>query len=189
MGIVSLFISSILVQNIVLTRFLGICPFVGVSNKEKSAIGMGAAVMFVVTISGIITYFINQLILIPTETTYLRTIVFVLVIASFVQLTEIIIKRFFPVLYELLGIYLPLITSNCAVLGIILINVFSNYNLIETIIYSIGSSVGFVLVIYIFSTIRERLEEAPIIKSFQGYPIALITAGIMALIFSRYIGY
>ncbi len=188
MNLFSLFIGSILAHNIVLTKFLGICPFVGVSNKEKSAVGMGLAVTFVVTISSIITFYIYKYVLIPADTIYLRTLIFILVIASLVQLTEIIIKKYFPNLYQLLGIYLPLITSNCAVLGIILINIFNNHTLLETIVFSIGSSLGFILVIYVFATIRERMEGAPIIKSFRGFPIALITAGIMALLFARYIG-
>ncbi len=188
MNLISIFVSSILAQNIVLTKFLGICPFVGVSNKEKSAVGMGFAVMFVVTVSSVITYFVHKYVLIPTDTAYLRTIIFILVIASFVQLTEIVIKKYFESLHKVLGIYLPLITSNCAVLGIVLINIFSEYTLLETLVFSIGSSLGFILVIYVFATIRERMETSPIIKSFRGFPIALITASIMALIFSRFIG-
>lgn len=188
MNLISLFISSILTQNIVLTKFLGICPFVGVSNKEKSAFGMGLAVIFVIIISSIITYFLYHYLLLPSNTEYLRTILFILVIASFVQLTEIIVKRYFNSLYQLLGLYLPLITTNCAVLGIILLNVYNEYTFIETLVFSLGSSLGFLLVIYIFSTMRERMEGTPIIKSFKGFPIALITAGIMAMIFGRYVG-
>ena len=188
MNLVSLFIASVLTQNIVLTKFLGICPFVGVSDKEKSAVGMGLTVTFVVTISGILTYLIYHYLLVPSKTEYLRTILFILIIASFVQFTEIIVKKYFPTLNKLLGIYLPLIATNCAVLGIILLNVLNEYTFTETLVFSIGSSAGFVLVIYIFSTIRERMESTPIIKPFRGFPIALITAGIMALIFSRYIG-
>ncbi len=188
MNLISLFITSILTQNIILNKFLGICPFVGVSNKEKSSIGMGLSVMFTVVISSVITYFLYYYVLIPTDTEYLRTIIFVLVIASFVQIVEIIIKKFWPKLNELLGIYLPLITTNCAVMGIVLLNIFNEYTLIETLVFSIGSSLGFVLIIYIFSTIREQLSHAPIVKSFRDYPIAFITAGIMAMVFARYIG-
>jgi len=188
MNLFSLFITSILMENVVLNKFLGICPFVGVSSKEKSATGMGLAVVFVITISSIITYFLYHYLLVPTKTEYLRTIVFILIIASLVQMVEILMKRYFTSLYELLGIYLPLITTNCAVLGVVVLNVFSGFNLLETLVVSIGSSLGFFLVIYLFSTIRERIKASPIIKPFQGYPLALITAGIMALIFSRYGG-
>ncbi|MDD2489764.1 MAG: Rnf-Nqr domain containing protein [Bacilli bacterium] len=172
----------------ILTKFLGICPFVGVSDDEESGLGMGLAVTLVITVSSILTYFIHHYILIPTNTEYLRTIVFILVIASLVQMIEIIMRRYFPRLHKLLGLYLPLITTNCAVLGVILLNVFNNYNLIQTIVFAFGSSIGFLLVIYIFSTIREKIRTNPIIKSFTDFPIALITAGIMALIFLRYIG-
>ena len=187
MSLMTMFIASILTENIVLTKFLGICPFLGVSNKEKSAIGMGLSVTFVILISSILTFFINKYILIPYDAMYLQTLTFILVISSFVQLSEIIIKKYFKDLYNLLGIYLPLITTNCAVLGVILISTNSNYSLIETVVYALGSSIGFTLVIYIFSLIRERMEKSPIIKSFKGVPIALITAGIIAIIFSRYI--
>jgi Na+-translocating ferredoxin:NAD+ oxidoreductase subunit A len=188
MNLLPIFISSILTENIVLTKFLGICPFVGVSNKRKSALGMGLAVTFVVFVSSIITFLIYHYVLVPSNTEYLRTILFILVIASFVQLTEIVVKRFFEPMHKILGIYLPLITTNCAVLGIILLTIFNELNFLEALTFAVGSSLGFILVIYIFSTIRERLEGAPIIKSFQGFPIALITAGIIAMIFSRYIG-
>lgn len=188
MNLFTLFIKSLLTENIVLTKFLGICPFVGVSNREKKAMGMGLAVMVVVTLSSIITFLIYRYLLVKTNTEYLKTIIFILVIASFVQLIIIIIKRFFPKLNKALGLYLPLIATNCAVLGIVLLNIQSNYTFLETLVFSIGSSLGFWLVIYLFATIRERIEKAPIIKPFQGFPIALITAGIMAMIFARYIG-
>ena len=173
---------------IVLTKFLGICPFIGTSNKEKNALMMGIAVCAVTTISSILTYLLYYYVLVPTDTTYLKTIVFILVIASMVQITEIIIRNKFKSLYETLGIYLPLITTNCAVLGTILLTINNNYTFLETIIFSLGSSLGFTLVIYVFSSIRERLETANVPKPFKGIPIALITASIMALLFSRYIG-
>lgn len=188
MNLISLFITSILSENIVLTKFLGLCPFFGNSNKEKNAISMGLCVTLVTTISSIITYFIYHYILVPTKTEYLNTLMFILVIASLVQLLVLIVKEKYKKLYKNLGIYLSLITTNCAVLGVVLLNINNNYNLLETIIYSLGASIGFMMVIYIFSTIRERLENSDIPKCFQGIPIALITASIMALIFERYKG-
>jgi len=185
MDLFAIFTAALITENVILTRFLGICSFLGTSNKEKNAIGMGISVTFVTLISTILTYLINRFILIPTNSTYLQTITFILVIACFVQITELIIKKYFKDLYKSLGIYLPLITTNCAVFGIILTNIRMDYNLITAIINSLGSSLGFVLVIYIFSTLREKLENNDIIKSFKGIPIALITAGIMALIFTR----
>jgi len=188
MNLVSLFVVSLLTENIVLTKFLGICPFIGTSNKEKNAVMMGVAVTGVVTISSILTYVLYYYVLVPTDTAYLKTIVFILVIASMVQITEILIRNNFKKLYESLGIYLPLITTNCAVLGTVLLNINSEFTLLETLVFSFGSGLGFTLVIYIFSTIRERLETSNVPKSFKGTPIALITAAIMALIFGRYIG-
>lgn len=188
MNLISLFIVSILTENVVLTKFLGICPFIGNSNKEKNAVMMGISVTGVVTISSLLTYLLYHYVLVPTDTTYLKTIVFILVIASMVQITELIIRNNFKKLHESLGIYLPLITTNCAVLGTVLLNINNEFTLLETLIFSLGSGIGFTLVIYIFSTIRERLETSNIPKPFKGTPIALITAAIMALIFSRYIG-
>lgn len=188
MNLISLFIVSILTENIVLTKFLGICPFIGTSNKEKNAVMMGIAVTSVVTLSSLITYLLYYYVLVPTDTIYLKTIVFILVIASLVQITEIIVRSKFKKLHEALGIYLPLITTNCAVLGTVLLNINNGFTLLEALVFSLGSGIGFTLVIYIFSTIRERLETSNVPKPFKGTPIALITAAIMALIFSRYIG-
>ncbi len=188
MNLISLFLTSVFTQNIILYKFLGMCPFFGVSRREKSAFHMGAAVILVTTLSSLATYFIYHRILVPSKTEYLKTIIFILVIASFVQLLEIIIKRFFKSLGRLLGTYLPLISTNCAILGVVLLNISNEFNLIEMLVYSIGSSIGYMIVIYIFSTIREHLDRAPIIKSFKGLPIAFITAFIMALVFSRYVG-
>lgn len=185
MNLFSIFVSALITENIVLTKFLGICSFLGTSNKEKNAIGMGVSVTFVVLISTIITYLINKFILIPTSSSYLQTITFILVIACFVQITELVIKKYFKDLYKSLGIYLPLITTNCAVFGIILTNIKMDYNLITAIVNSLGSSLGFILVIYIFSLLREKIENNDILKSFKGIPISLIIAGIMALIFAR----
>ena len=187
MNLISLFVMSFLTENIVLTKFLGICPFVGTSSKEKSAFGMGIAVTLVITLSSIITYFLYYYVLVPTDTVYLKTLSFVLVVACMVQMLEMIIKKKNPKLYQGLGIYLPLITTNCAVLGVLLLNITNQYSFLEMLTYSVGSSLGFTLVIYIFSTIRENLERRNVPKDFKGYPIALITASIMALLFSRYL--
>lgn len=185
MNLINLFITSLLTENIVLTKFLGICPFVGTSNKRKNAIGMGLSVMLVITLASIITYLIYYHILVPTKSTYLKTVMFILVIASLVQMLMIVMEKFFKKLYQALGLYLPLITTNCAVLGITLLNISSEYNFIEMLVYSIGSSLGFTLVIYLFSTIREYLETRNIPKCFKGYPISFIVAGIMCIIFGR----
>lgn len=186
MNLINLFIMSILTENIVLMKFLGICPFVGTSSKEKSALGMGLAVTLVITISSIITYLLYYYVLVPTDTTYLKTLAFVLVVACMVQMIEMLIHKWNPKLYQSLGIYLPLITTNCAVLGVLLLNITNQYSFLETITFSVGSSLGFTLVIYVFSTIREALEKRNVPHCLKGYPIALVTASIMALLFSRY---
>lgn len=185
MNLINLFITSLLTENIVLTKFLGICPFVGTSKKEDTAFKMGVAVTIVVTLSSIITYLLYTYLLIPTDTTYLKTLMFILVIASLVQLLEMIVKRYSKNLYKAFGIYLPLITTNCAVLGITLLNINNGFNFIQMLVYSIGSSLGFTFVIYLFATIREYLNNKDIPDSFKGAPIAFITAGIMALVFGR----
>lgn len=187
MNLVSLFITGLLTENVVLSKFLGLCPFIGSSNKEKTAFYMGISVTIVVTISSIITYLIYNFLLVPTKTTYLRTIMFILIIAFMVQLIEIILKKFMPKIHKSLGIYLPLITTNCAVLGITLLNINNDYNFIEVLVYSIASSLGFTLVIYIFASMRERLETCNVPKYFKGVPIAFIVAFIMSLLFGRYI--
>lgn len=188
--------SAILIQNVILTQFLGICPFMGVSKKSQSAIGMGLAVVFVMVLSSAITFGINDLILkadapmAKGDLTYLQTIVFILVISGVVQFVEMFIKKTAPFIYKMLGIYLPLITTNCAILGVALINVQpdKNFGFSEMLVYSFGSAIGFTLVIYVFSTIREKLENASIPKAFKGAPIALITAGIMSIIFLGFAG-
>lgn len=185
MNLINLFITSLLTENIVLTKFLGICPFVGTSKKEDTAFKMGLAVTIVVTLSSIITYLLYTYLLVPTDTTYLKTLMFILVIASLVQLLEMIVKRYSKNLYKAFGIYLPLITTNCAVLGITLLNINNGFNFIQMLVYSIGSSLGFTFVIYLFATIREYLNNKDIPDSFKGAPIAFITAGIMALVFGR----
>ena len=179
MNLVNIFITALLTENVVLTKFLGICPFIGTSKSRKSAISMGLSVMLVVTLSSIITYILYHYLLVPTNTEYLKTVLFVLVIASFVQLLEILLKRYFKSIHKMLGIYLPLITTNCAVLGIVLLNITNNFNFIEMLVYT--------FVIYLFSSMREKIENSDVPAPFKGYPIALITAAIMALLFSRYV--
>ncbi len=188
MNLISLFITSILTKNIILIKFLGLCPFLGVSNKERSAISMGISVTIVMVIASIITFFLYNYVLIPLDITYLRTIIAILIIASLVQLLEIIIKRFFPSIQKLFSIYLPLITTNCAILGVILLNISYEYNFIEMLVFTIGSSLGYVLVLYLFSNIRVRLDNSPIPNGFKGIPIALIIASILSLLFVRYVG-
>lgn len=181
----TLLFTSLLTSNVVLTKFLGLCPFFGVSTDHKKATIMGLLVTIVVTISSILSYLLYHYILIPSDSEYLKTIVFILVIASLVQCTEILMKKFNKALYKSLGIYLPLITTNCAVLGIVLLNISNGYNLLETIVFGLGSSLGFMMVIYVFSTIREYLDTRDIPKCFKGYPIAFIVAFVMALLFGR----
>jgi electron transport complex protein RnfA len=185
---IALGLYAILIQNVMLTQFLGACPFLGVSKKSQSAIGMGLAVIFVITLSSIMTWSIDHFVLIPQELTYMRTIVFILIISGVVQFVEMFIKKTAPIIYKMLGIYLPLITTNCAVLGVALINVNQEFPFTKMVVYSIGISVGYALVIYVFATIRERLENANIPKSLKGTPIALIVAGIMSIAFIGFAG-
>lgn len=186
MNLISLALTGLLTSNVVLTKFLGICPFIGTSKNKKNALNMGLSVMIVVVLSSIITYFIYNYILVPTDTTYLKTIMFILVIASLVQTLELILKRYFKKIYSSLGLYLPLITTNCCVLGIVLLNIENGYNLVEMLVYSISASLGFILVIYVFASMRQRLEKCNVPKSFRGTPIALIIAAIMSILFMRF---
>lgn len=183
-----LLVSSILVNNFVLSRFLGICPFLGVSKQVETATGMGMAVTFVMTLAGIMTYFVQKLILIPFHIEYLQTIAFILVIASLVQFVEIVLQKMSPTLYQALGVFLPLITTNCAVLGLALLNIQYKFNLIQTIFHSIGAAVGFSLAIVLFAGIREKLEVADVPTPFKGFPIALITASLMSIAFLGFAG-
>ena len=176
---------AFIVENIVLTQFLGICPFIGVSRKRSSALGMGMAVVFVILISSILTWVIYHYVLAYFSITYMRTIVFILVIASLVQMVELFLKKISPALYKALGIYLPLITTNCAVLGVAIINIDKSHTFSETVVYSLFISLGFLFVMYIFSMIREKLDFSPVPKAFKGVPIALVVAAILALVFSR----
>jgi len=184
----TLLFATIFVNNLVLSKFLGLCPFMGVSKKLESAIGMGMATAFVLTLSSVLSYIANKYLLIPLEIEYLKTVVFILLIAVVVQVTEMMVHKTSPVLYNVLGIYLPLITTNCAVLGVALLNVQENNNFIFSALYGFGGAIGFTLVMVLFASIRERLEIADVPISFRGAPIALITAGFMSVAFMGFSG-
>lgn len=181
-------IGAALVNNVVLSQFLGLCPFLGVSKKVNTAAGMGAAVIFVITISSAFTSLIYKYILIPTDLMYMQTIVFIIVIAALVQFVEMVLKKLSPSLYQSLGVYLPLITTNCAVLGVALINVQKEYDFLTCIINGFGTALGFTIAIIIMAGIRERIEHNDIAQSFKGSPIVLITAGLMAIAFFGFSG-
>lgn len=187
-SILLILIGSIFVNNFIMSKFLGICPFLGVSKKVETAIGMGMAVTFVMVLASIITYLIQKLILEQFGIEYMQTIAFILVIASLVQFVEMVIQKMSPTLYQALGVYLPLITTNCAVLGVAILNIQEKYNLIETIVSGLGGALGFTLSIVLFAGIRERLETADIPESFKGFPIALVTASLMAMAFLGFSG-
>ena len=181
-------IGSAFVNNVVLSQFLGLCPFLGVSKRINTAAGMGVAVIFVITLSSMVTWVINRFILIPLGLTYLQTIVFILVIAALVQIVETVLKKFSPALYKALGVYLPLITTNCAVLGVALTNVQSDYNFAASTINGLATAVGFTVAIIILAGIREKTEKNDIPKPFKGMPITLATAGLMAIAFFGFSG-
>jgi len=183
-----LLISTVLVNNFVLVKFLGLCPFMGVSSKLESAIGMSMATTFVLTLASILSYLVNQYLLLPFELGYLRTMSFILVIAVVVQFTEMLVQKTSASLYRALGIYLPLITTNCAVLGVALLNISEKHNFIESAIYGFGAAVGFSLVLILFSAMRERLAAADVPLPFRGGAIAMITAGLMSLAFMGFTG-
>ena len=181
-------IGSALVNNVVLSQFLGLCPFLGVSKKVETAAGMGAAVLFVITIASAVTDVVYAFLLVPTDLTYLNTIVFILVIAALVQFVEMVLKKSMPALYESLGVFLPLITTNCAVLGTALTNVQNDYSFIASVVNGIGISLGFLIAIVILAGIREKMEYNNIPESFKGMPITLLTAGLMAIAFFGFSG-
>ena len=181
-------IGSALVNNVVLSQFLGLCPFLGVSKKMDTAAGMGGAVVFVLTLSSFCTSLIYKFILVPTNMEYVQTIVFILVIAALVQLVEMFLKKTIPALYRSLGVYLPLITTNCAVLGVALLNVQNDYNVLEGTINGFATAVGFTIAIVLMAGLREKIEYNDIPKPFQGMPIVLITAGLMAIAFCGFSG-
>ena len=186
--LVSILLTAILTQNFVLAKFLGICPFLGVSKKLNTAMGMSAAVIFVMALATAVTYPINKFLLVKFDLEYLQTIVFILVIAALVQLVEIILKKYMPALYNALGIYLPLITTNCAVLGVVILNVDNGYNFAQSMVNSLGAGLGFMLAMVIFSGVRSRLEGCDIPKFLQGLPIVLIAASIVSLSFMGFTG-
>lgn len=180
--------SAILVDNFVLSKFMGICPFLGVSKKMNSAVGMGGAVIFVMLMATVMTYPIYTFLLVPYDLEYLNTMAFILVIALFVQLVEIILKRYLKPLYNALGVYLPLITTNCAVLGVTLLNVENEYNFLESMVNSLGAGLGFTLALVLFAGVRERVEAADVPKTFRGVPITLVVASIVAVSFMGFNG-
>ena len=185
---ISIIITAIFVNNIVFSQFLGICPFIGVSKRISSATGMGAAVTFVIALATVATWLLQEYLLVPLELQYMQTIVFILVIAFLVQMLEIIMKKVMPSLYQALGVFLPLITTNCAVLGVAITVVQRQYSLLESITYSISTAIGFALALVIFAGIREQLEQTNVPKAMRGVPIALISAGLLAMSFMGFSG-
>ncbi|MCS3455636.1 electron transport complex subunit RsxA [Aeromonas rivuli] len=183
-----LLIGTVLVNNFVLVKFLGLCPFMGVSGKLETAIGMGLATTFVLTLASACSYLVEHYILLPLSVGYLRTLAFILVIAVVVQFTEMVVRKSSPTLYRLLGIFLPLITTNCAVLGVALLNINERHNFIQSIIYGFGAAAGFALVLVLFAAMRERLVAADVPAPFRGVSIAMITAGLMSLAFMGFTG-
>ncbi len=187
-ALITLFFANVLVSNVVLTKFLGICPLLGVSRKTSSAIGMGLAVIFVIFGSSVLTYVLYYNVLVPLELQYMDLITFILVIAAFVQFVEMVLKKYSVALYKALGIYLPLITTNCVVLYVTLDNIIKDFDFSEMVVYSLAVPTGFMLVLYIFATIRERLDQSNIPEAFKGNPIALIVAAVMAAVFGSLAG-
>ena len=188
MEYILIFISAIFVNNIVLSQFLGICPFLGVSKKVDTALGMGAAVAFVLTLATIVTFLLQQFVLVPLHIEYLQTISFILVIASLVQMVEIILKKISPPLYQALGIFLPLITTNCAVLGVAILVIQKQFSLIESVVYAFSTAIGFALALIVFAGLREQLALTNVPKGMRGMSIVLITAGLLSLAFMGFSG-
>ena len=186
-SLLAISLGAILANNFIFAQFLGICPFLGVSKKIDTAIGMGAAVTFVMGLASAFCFFINKL-LVSLDLAFMQTVAFILVIASLVQFVEMFLKKFIPTLYTALGVYLPLITTNCAVLGVALLNVQNDYNFIESVVYGITGGLGFLLAIFLFAAVREQTEFSETPKSFEGFPIALVTAGLIALAFMGFSG-
>ena len=188
-GLVSIALGAILIQNFIFSQFLGICPFMGVSKKMDTALGMGIAVTFVMGIASVFCWLVNRYLLVPLGLGYMQTVAYILVIASLVQFVEMFLKKSIPSLYQALGIYLPLITTNCAVLGVVLLNTQNNYNFLESVVYGVTGGLGFLVAIVLFASVRERLDltgDSP--RSFEGFPIALISAGLLALAFMGFSG-
>ena len=184
----AIIIVAIFVNNVVLAQFLGICPFLGVSSKVETSLGMGAAVTFVMALTSVVAWSIQTYVLVPLGIEYMQTIVFILVIAALVQMVEILLKKVSPSLYQALGIFLPLITTNCAVLGVAILMISKEFNLLQSIVYSVATAIGFALALVLFAGIRERLELEDVPKAVQGVPVALITAGILAMAFMGFSG-
>lgn len=182
-------LNAILAENFILVKFLGICPFMGVSKKLDTSLGMGLAVIFVMALASAATWAVNEFLLVPLELAYMQTVVFILVIAALVQFVEMFLQKAVPALYQALGIYLPLITTNCAVLGVALLNIQNGYTFLESVVYGITGGAGFTLAIVLFSSIRERLEDCDCPKAFKGFPLALIAAGLLALSFMGFSGF
>ena len=189
LSLFSISLSAILAENFILVKFLGICPFMGVSKKTDTAVGMGVAVIFVMALASAATWAVNEYLLMPFGLGYMQTVVFILVIAALVQLVEMFLQKAVPSLYQALGIYLPLITTNCAVLGVALLNIQEGYSFIESLIYGVTGGIGFTLAIVLFSSVRERLEDCDCPKAFKGFPLALIAAGLLALSFMGFSGF
>ena len=188
MEYIIIIISAVFVNNIVFAQFMGICPFLGVSNKLSTAVGMGSAVLFVITLSTIVTFLVQTYILSPLDLDFLQTICFILIIAALVQMVEIILKKTSPPLYQALGVFLPLITTNCAVLGVAILVIQKEYNLLQSVTFAAFTAVGFMLALVIFAGIREQLDLVKVPKGMRGMPIALVTAGILALAFMGFSG-
>ena len=188
MSLLSIMFAAVFTDNFVLSKFMGICPFLGVSKKLSSSLGMGAAVIFVMACANACTFAVYHLLLEPFNLTYLKTIAFILIIALFVQLVEIVLKKLMPPLYRALGVYLPLITTNCAVLGVAILMIQKEFNLLQSVTYSVATALGFALALVLFAGIRERLDFEDVPKAFKGIPIALITAGILAMAFMGFSG-
>jgi len=188
MEYIIIFIAAVFVNNIVLSQFLGICPFLGVSKKVDTAIGMGTAVTFVLTIATIVTFLIQKYVLNEFGLAYLQTIIFILIIAALVQMVEIVLKKVSPALYQALGVFLPLITTNCAILGVAILVIQKEYNLLQSIVFAVSTALGFALALIIFAGIREQLARSNVPVAMQGIPIALITAGLLAMAFMGFSG-
>ena len=182
-------LNAILAENFILVKFMGICPFMGVSKRAVTALGMGLAVTFVMGLASAATWAVNAFLLVPLKLEYMQTLVFILVIAALVQLVEMFLQKSVPALYQALGIYLPLITTNCAVLGVALLNIQKSYNFIESLFYGVTGGIGFTVAILLFASVRERLEDCDCPKAFKGFPIALIAAGLLALSFMGFSGF
>ena len=188
-ALVALSLNAILIENFIFSKFLGICPFLGVSKKTNTAVGMGLAVIFTMTLASALTYVVYRFILVPAELEYLKTIAFIIVIASLVQFIEMFLQKSLPALYSALGIYLPLITTNCAVLGVALLNITNEYNFLFSVVYGFMAGVGFLLAIVLLSLVRERIEYCDIPEPFRGFPIALIASELLSIAFMGFSGF